>query len=387
MRPDRRGFVAKMLGDLLSCGWTIQQVPADGRVPNNGAKLILRSEDKDVRLRVLIYKVTTSGRSRPHERRVEITSTYRSGLAPLRGFSDVVLGVDSLSGKYVGVDSRRLRLGGATHNASSFFDLEGLAVKAGELRLNPRQVANTLFPTGTEMHAFFDRTRLAEYFFNHEEIHAGIYGYGGAFSGPIRSRNIVLPKTIPREYLIGDSFALSSRKQTRRLKIRAALVTAVEEGDFSKLNRAKVSPEQLKKILALCDEIGALGEQAVLTSERNRLRKLGFAGQARKVERVSLNSVGEGYDILSYEDDGITKRYLEVKATIGKGMIVDISRGEWKAAKRHGRHYYLVRVTNAKGSTQLRYIPDITDLEKRGIVTRTPTGWRLDLGAAVSLAR
>ena len=119
----------------------------------------------------------------------------------------------------------------------------------------------------------------------------------------------------------------------------------------------------------------------MLENERKRLRKLGFVAKANQVERISLNSVGEGYDILSFEDDGSTRRYIEVKTTIGTGSVIDISKGEWNAAKRHGRRYYLVRVTEAKGEPKLRYFRDPVAYEKDGLLTRTPTGWRVDLAA------
>src|SRR5579859_7703530 len=126
LKPDPRHFLAKVLGDLFCCGWTLETAPETGQVPRNGLKLVLRARDSEIRLRIFAYKVTTSSRNRPHERRVEITTTYQSGLKRLAKFRDVVLGIDTDSGNYVGVDSKRLEMGGRTHNASSFFDLEGL---------------------------------------------------------------------------------------------------------------------------------------------------------------------------------------------------------------------------------------------------------------------
>ena len=351
--PDRRGHLTKVIEDLLSCGWLIETIPMDGKIPRNGLKLVLKADAKEVRLRIFAYKVTSSGRSRPHERRVEITTTYKSGLNRLRTFSDVVLGMDVTSGKYVGVDSRRMKLGGSTHNASSFFDLEGLSVKSGDLLINPRPVANPLFSGGIEHHSFFDRSRLSEYLFNQREIHSGLYAFGGFLSGPIPAKTADLSAMRKSYQSSGDAFVLRATIRRRKQRIPAELIAAVEEKDFTRLARKRISPEQLKQIMSVCDEIGVLGEQVVLSAERRRLRRLGFKNQASKVERVSLWSVGEGYDILSFENDGITKRYLEVKATNGNSVIVDVSRGEWQAARRFRRHYYLVRVTRAPAATQI----------------------------------
>jgi len=379
LKPDRRHFLAKVLGDLFCCGWTLETVPANGLVPRNGLKLVLRAGNSEIRLRVFVYKVTTSSRNRAHERRVEITTTYQSGLKRLARFRDIVLGIDVASGIYVGVDSRRLEMGGDKHNASSFLDLEGLSVKKGSLLINPRPVTSSIFPGGIELQAFFDRSRLSEYLFNQREIHTGLYAFGGAFNRPSPITEVPWPATVSSDKASGTVFVLSSRLTSRRPKPSRQLIEAAEKQDFARLRKRKITPEQLKQILSVCDEIGALGEQAVLNAERKRLRKLGFKNQAKLVERISLQSVGEGYDILSFEDDGITKRYVEVKATIGKGLVVDISRGEWRAAKKHGSHYYLARVIYAKDAPKIFFVSDPVALEQKGLVSRTPVGWKIDL--------
>lgn len=383
--PDNRGHLDRVLKDLIRHGWVVESIPVDGRIPRNGVKLVLKFDDGEIRVRLLIYKVTTSGRSRPHERRVEITTTYRSGLKRSATYRDVVLGIDESSGKYVGIDSRRLRLGGRTHNASSFFDLEGLSVKPGELLINPRSVTNQLFPGGVEHHAFFDGSRLGEYLFNHRDIHSGLYTFGSSFARRVVSKVGVDSAMAKRYKAHGDGFLMSARiKQQRTLgRISKRLIAAVEKGDFSNIRKRGITPEQLRKLISYCDEIGILGEQIVLTHERKRLRKLGFDDQANRVERVSLRSVSEGFDILSFEDDGVTKRYLEVKATIGISALVDMSLGEWKAAQKFAGHYYLVRVTRVKDAPRMFFIRDPVQLEVQGFVTRTPTGWKVDLSETI----
>lgn len=378
---SRRGHIGRLLKDLLCSGWTIDSIPDGGPLPPNGLKLILRSEDSELRLRLFAYKVTSSGRNRPHERRVEITTTYRSGLRRLRGFRDVVLGVDVGSGRYVGVDSRRLRMGGATHNASSFFDLEGLSVQPRQLLLNPRAVAGRMFANGIETHAFFDRTRLAEYLFNHEQIHAGLYAFGGLLAGAARAtRRYAASAMVGQHKASGDALVLAYEGTRSGSRVRARVVAAVARGDVPDLSRRKVTPEELKRILSVCDEIGALGEQVVLSAERARLRRLGLAAAAERVERVSLQSVGEGYDIRSFENDGRTHRYLEVKSTSGRGRTVDVSRAEWNAARRLRRQYYLVRVSRVREpEPSIEFFRDPVALERDGHVSRTPSGWRVDL--------
>lgn len=154
INKDRRGYLSAILEDLISCGWKLESVPQDGKVPRNGMMLRLRANGFDVNLRLFVYKVTNSGRNRPDERRVEITTTYHGGLNKEEGFSDVVLGIDQSSARYVGVDNRRLQIGGKTHNASSFFDLEGLSIQQGNLLVNPRSVSSGVFTSGIEYHFF-----------------------------------------------------------------------------------------------------------------------------------------------------------------------------------------------------------------------------------------
>jgi Domain of unknown function (DUF3883) len=379
---DSRGHMTRVLKDLLSCGWRLESVPTGARIPRNGMQLHLRSDGIEVRLRVFGFKVTTSGRNRPHERRVELTTTYESGLSRIPGCRDIVLGVDVESNKYVGVDSRRLHIGGATHNASSFFDLEGLSGGSGELMINPRVAAASVFASGTEHHAFFDRTRMAEYFFSSDLIHSGAYTYGGPFSGVGRSRSTQLPEQIDRSLALGDAFVLSARS-TARPRPPQALIEAFESNDYPKIARRKVTPSALKAIQAICEEVGALGEQFVLDHERRRLRKLGHVTAASRVERISLRSVGEGYDIVSFEDDGRTPRYIEVKATVGNGLLVDLSAGEWRAAQSHGTRYYVARVRNVRTDPELLFFNNPVRLEEEGRIERTATGWRLDLANAV----
>lgn len=382
--PNAQGHLTRVIEDLLVSGWAIESIPQDGQIPRNRLELVLRTAGRDVRLRLFAYKVTSSSRGRPHERRVEITTTYQSGLATLPRFSDAVLGVDVETNRYVGIDPRRLRMGGVTHNASSFFDREGLGVRPRDLLINPRSVSSTFFTQGVELHAFFDRTRLADYLVDHRAIHGGTYSVsrGLATTGNRRQRLAAMKK---EHEGAGDAFVLrfATVPQPRTPIIARAVIEAAETRDFSRLPPGRrISPEELRRILAVCEELGALGERAVLAAERNRLTRRGLGALASRVHRVSLRSVGEGYDILSFENDGRTRRYLEVKAKAGTSPVVDMSRGEWAAATRLRGRYFLVLVTQVREAPQLLYFRDPVRLEQEGRVSRTPTGWKVDLRRA-----
>jgi hypothetical protein len=102
-------------------------------------------------------------------------------------------------------------------------------------------------------------------------------------------------------------------------------------------------------------------------------------GAASKVERVSLTSVCKGFDIVSYEDDGVTERFLEVKGTVAAGMVVDMSDNEWETAKGLKERYYLVRVVRVKDEAAHFYFRNPVQLEGTGVLSKTPNGWRVRL--------
>ena len=215
--PNQNSHLSKVIIDLIRYGWNIHSIPGDARIPRNGLKVVLKAGGQEFKIRVFAYKVTTSGRNRPHERRIEIINTYQSGLSRLSEYQDVVLGMDMDTGKYVGVDSRRLNMGGPTHNASSFFDLEGLSVKTGELLVNPRVVVSIQFPGGVEQHAFFDSSRLSEYLANQQDVHSGRYAYQGIFSGVLPLRSISWPSS--KYEASSDVLVLSSSVKTREVNV------------------------------------------------------------------------------------------------------------------------------------------------------------------------
>jgi hypothetical protein len=72
------------------------------------------------RFRILMFAVGGTGRGQADERRIEITSTYTSGLPRNPAVIDIVLGVERHRALLVGIDAGRLQYGGPTSNASTF---------------------------------------------------------------------------------------------------------------------------------------------------------------------------------------------------------------------------------------------------------------------------
>jgi len=112
--------------------------------------------------------------------------------------------------------------------------------------------------------------------------------------------------------------------------------------DITPYKPRKFSLEQLKEVLHRREEAGADGEWFVLDYERTRL--LGHHLH-EKIEIISTMSVGEGYDIVSFEglDSIFIDRFIEVKSYVGEVSFF-WSRKELETAKSLGDKYFLYLV-------------------------------------------
>lgn len=363
---------------LVQAGWELERVPRNGRMIRNRQLLVLRTNTGESRFRLFGYKVTGSSRNRPEERRIQITTTYQKNLTPLPGYEDVVFGFDRGNGVYVGVDPRRLEHGGPTGNASTFFDREGLNWdREDELLIVPH--AAHLFPgEEVEYHAFFMPSCAAEYLLNVDAIHTGSYARRGPDSlvGSEQTEKTV-SLNVPVNLAEGEVLILRAPAVARK-QARAGddLVEAYESADHDRFQRAKLTPEQFLDIKKRSEENGLLGEQFVLQYERRRLRKAGRQDLAERVDWISQRSVSEGFDILSYEDNG-EERWIEVKATSGTGMVFEMSANEWRTAERAGDKYHLYRVTSVKAKPKIQDLGNPSKLEEEGAISKSPTGWRV----------
>lgn len=371
-----KSHLLTVVKSLLAAGWTIDRAPENGRLSRNAQKMLLRSDRIDLRVRLFVYKVTGSGRARPEERRIEITSTYEKGLSRLAKFPDVVLGYDPDSNLYVGVDSQRIEHGGTTGNASSFFDKEGLSVNKQEA-ISVRQRKAVLFAKGVEHHAFFVPKRLAEYLFNIDEIHSGAYLGDGQYSGTPRVLKDAISLQVHEDAISGDVLVLSGPKSTRRTlpKVDKGTIEALEKGTLPKKKR-KITPEEFLKLKRIMEENGWLGEEHVLIAERARLKRAKRPDLATKIRWISQESVAEGYDILSFEATG-EERFIEVKSTAGNQNTFEMSDSEWRKACELGDQYYICRVVDVRDGPSHIYIRNPKKLEGQGKVQKIPTGWRV----------
>ncbi len=89
--------------------------------------------------------------------------------------------------------------------------------------------------------------------------------------------------------------------------------------------------------------LGQLGEELVLKVEKSKVKELGFID---KVERVMKKLDGEGYDILSFDEDG-EEMYIEVKTTKGNSNEpFYLSANEKAFCEAHPSKYVIYRLHN-----------------------------------------
>lgn len=92
--------------------------------------------------------------------------------------------------------------------------------------------------------------------------------------------------------------------------------------------------------------LGLKGEEFVMNYEKWRLIKEGKPLFAEKVEWVSKNDDGAGFDILSKNNNG-TDRYIEVKTTkLSKETPIFFSKNEYEFSNRNRTNYHLYRLFN-----------------------------------------
>jgi hypothetical protein len=326
-----RNHSMRLIRDLSDGGWTPVRLPANGSIASNRQLIELHSPNRSVRVRVSVYKVGDRGEAhRRDERRIEITTTFASGLPRLQNWSDVVLGYDEVNDAYVGLDPRRLAFGGETHNASSSVDPAALsAASNSRLLIRPHETPSL----GLEYQAIFRPKRLGEYLFNYESIHAGRYRGDGLLSGSLGRPTRQAAWTLPKDLCRGDHLILKRRDSARATSpsVSPALVEAFEIEGLSRL--ADRSPDELERVLQKCREVGDRAEAFVYGYERLRLQRAGRRDLADRVDWVSQRFVGKGYDIKSFDGTGETM-FIEVKATIRTGPSFYISANEWNVAAR-----------------------------------------------------
>jgi len=310
---------------------------------------------------------------------VEITSTYGHGLEPASGFSDVVLGYDPESQVLVGLDPVRLRHGGETSNASSFLEAGGLRRnKTAPFVILLRQTR--IFPEG-EYQAFFRPECLGEYLENFTAIHAGAYDItGGGHVAPLRVGwdqkpiGVVDATNAQGKVLVLTRMAEPPRRTARLTAEAMRLVDG-----STRRRRRQLTPEEFRAIQQRQEQNGFLGEQFVFEHEKSVLRLAGRTRLAGRVEWVSRGSIGEGYDIRSFEPDTGSPKFIEVKSYEHLVRSFEASANEWERAREPREQYCIYRVINVRDVPRLEVLRNPVRLECEGKLRISTGSWRVTI--------
>ena len=100
------------------------------------------------------------------------------------------------------------------------------------------------------------------------------------------------------------------------------------------------SPEQLQNVLENRNKIGLEAEKLVVKYEIEKIKSL---NQGLKIDHVALRDVSAGYDIKSYEIDGVNYKeiFIEVKAVSKSNYKFHLSVQENQTANKYLDRYYL----------------------------------------------
>ena len=372
-----RNHIQRLVKSLALSGWRAVRIPASGLLKRSQQCIEFRVPRKNLKIRFLIFSIGDRGEPhRRNERRIQITTTFQSGLKRLRDFSDVILGYDAVNDAYVGLDARRLEYGGEKHNASSSVDplaLENPPADGIFVRPHETQIL------GLEYQAIFRPERLAEYIFNSVDIHRGLYVGDGLFSKPAKTARQISGRLTVRQENARDELLVvkTAQRAKRTTRTKKRWLAAYENGNEKRL--VDLTPEELEAVRRRCAEIGDRGEYFVLQYEKKRLRKAGKPALANKVDWVSRRAVGRGYDISSFNSDG-APRLIEVKSTTGKSRTFLISDNEWKVAAAKEREYYIYRIVNVEKAAEVQQIvrDPLNELAKGNLI-KTAAGWKVTL--------
>lgn len=141
---------------------------------------------------------------------------------------------------------------------------------------------------------------------------------------------------------------------------------------WNERRRRVVSQAALDVILDRQAESGAVAEEWVLARERLRLSTHPLVGQ---IERVSVDDVGAGYDIVSFSGATtlVHDLFIEVKSFSGFRRFF-WTKNEIETARRLGETYCLCIVDRTRMSDP-SYVPEVISAPYAALVETPDNGW------------
>nr|WP_322623854.1 DUF3883 domain-containing protein [uncultured Flavobacterium sp.] len=161
------------------------------------------------------------------------------------------------------------------------------------------------------------------------------------------------------EYNKQEQWKRNIRVSLRNFKLKDTIQwNGNEEYYFPDSDKSTIKNALLKKRNIISEEelwaqleqkriTGIQGEEFVINYEKKNLRNLNLDHLAEKVKRLSIENVGNGYDILSYSPDG-NEKFIEVKTTTTSRFEFEMSSNELKTAELLKENYYIYFIRNFK---------------------------------------
>lgn len=130
-------------------------------------------------------------------------------------------------------------------------------------------------------------------------------------------------------------------------------------------------------------KLGDRGEKIVIDLEKKRLNDAGRNDLSNKIDRVSLKSDALGYDILSFETDGM-KRFIEVKATRSKvgSTSFFFTANELRTAMENDNYFIYLVYDVVSESPKVWALSNPFNPENKNIV-KTPINFRITIHATI----
>ena len=140
------------------------------------------------------------------------------------------------------------------------------------------------------------------------------------------------------------------REENSSSKVRPDLVVGdVRErpSHRARLRSYVLSPKQAEGRES--EEAHSLSKEEIKAIDKAGMRRAIQYEKDEKRHPEEMPHYHEGYDIESYNDEGIIERYIEVKSTKSKweGFEVELTRAQFKKARELGERYFLYVIDNA----------------------------------------
>jgi hypothetical protein len=146
------------------------------------------------------------------------------------------------------------------------------------------------------------------------------------------------------------------------------------------VTKRPLSAAELEARLAAQKERAALAEELIVEMEKQRLTHVGAEEYVDGVIRISVDNVEAGYDVLSYEANGV-HRHIEVKSSVGPRRFFILTANEYRMAVRAGHTYWLAWVGFAErlptGPCEVAWFRN-----PAAIISDTESPWRVDAASS-----